>query len=215
MDDFKCESCASVQEVIIRRKLTKLPRILILYLKRYQFIEVNSPANPTSSEQPTTAVDTETAAAESTGQQSANKVYRLVKNDSDVEITRELSLKAHLMRDTASNEIKIDKPKCLGPAELEKLRSQFCEKFKTTRSTRKRPFAEIHEPTRKAWPSLPPKTNENENGLKTKQKFQFSLTEDSSDELVDLSLGEKKVQSNPNCSEKFKEIKNNKDFVQI
>lgn len=189
MDDFKCESCASVQEVIIRRKLTKLPRILILYLKRYQFIEVTSPAANTTSEQPTVAVDTETT-AEST---SANKVYRLVKNDSDVEITRELSLKAHLMRDTATNEIKIDKPRSLGSMELEKLRSQFCVKFKTTRSTRKRPFAEIHEP-KKAWPSLP-KTNENENELKTK-KIQFSLMNDSSDELVDLTLGEKKVKIN-------------------
>lgn len=38
LDDFKCEKCESL-EVFIQRKLVKLPRVLILHLKRYQFQE--------------------------------------------------------------------------------------------------------------------------------------------------------------------------------
>lgn len=42
LDDFKCETCQTIEQVTIRRKFAKLPRILILHLKRYQFQESDS-----------------------------------------------------------------------------------------------------------------------------------------------------------------------------
>ena len=39
LNDFKCEKCNNVG-VCIMRKFVKLPRILILHLKRYQFQEI-------------------------------------------------------------------------------------------------------------------------------------------------------------------------------
>ncbi len=41
LEDFKCEKCAN-KGAIIQRRLIKLPRILILHLKRYQFQEVRT-----------------------------------------------------------------------------------------------------------------------------------------------------------------------------
>jgi uncharacterized UBP type Zn finger protein len=40
LNDFKCEKCNSVEEVCIQRKFLKLPRVLILHLKRYQYKEI-------------------------------------------------------------------------------------------------------------------------------------------------------------------------------
>lgn len=39
LNDFKCEKCENIG-VCIKRKIVKLPRVLILHLKRYQFQEI-------------------------------------------------------------------------------------------------------------------------------------------------------------------------------
>lgn len=163
LNDFKCEQCASVQEVVIKRTLTKLPRILILYLKRYQCVEVSL---PTAQQTPTTDTDidqqlladpfellptTDSTAPNQTvtdpnqTSKQAQKSFRLVKNDSPIEITRELTLKAHL------NE-QFERPRELKKSELGRLRSRSVDsdvhqqpQTTTTRSSRKRPQPPIQE----------------------------------------------------------------------
>ena len=158
LNDFKCEQGASVQEVVIKRTLTKLPRILILYLKRYQCVEVSLPtaqqaattdtdidqqllADPFELLSPTTDSTTnQTVTDANQTSKQAQKSFRLVKNDSPIEITRELTLKAHL------NE-QFERPKELKKSELGRLRSrsvdsdvhQQSQTTTTTRSSRKRP----------------------------------------------------------------------------
>lgn len=155
LNDFKCEQCASVQEVVIKRTLTKLPRILILYLKRYQCVEVSlTTAQQTSTTDtdidqqlladpfellPTTDSTAPNTDPNQTSKQ-AQKSFRLVKNDSPIEITRELTLKAHL------NE-QFERPKELKKSELGRMRSRSVDSdthqqpqtTTTTRSSRKRP----------------------------------------------------------------------------
>jgi len=65
IDDFKCEKCNTIEKVTIKRKFAKLPRILILHLKRYQFRETK---------------------------ESPFEDFKLIKNDSDIIIPRYLSL---------------------------------------------------------------------------------------------------------------------------
>lgn len=189
LNDFKCEGCESVQEVVIRRQLTRLPRILILYLKRYQCVEVapDYPLNSTSE-----LTDAEIV-AELSGQPpqqqptTAAKTYRLVKNDSDVDITCELSLKSYLMRDSHTNEVKVERPKPVGTSELSKVRSKSCEQTKTAK-TRKRPFAEIHTEVNKKSP-----LSDDLASGKKHLRSQSALDDDSHEELVDLTLNDKKV----------------------
>lgn len=91
LNDFKCESCESIEEVIIRRSFHKLPKVLILYLKRYQFKEVVVAANQSEENKPT-----ENAANDSSDEQvapSGGKTFKLVKNDSNVRIPRYLTLR--------------------------------------------------------------------------------------------------------------------------
>lgn len=91
LDDFKCESCQNVQEVIIRRRFTKLPRILILHLKRYQFQEVVSVASTSSSTN-----ELESIAEGMTDEPQQNTIsrnFRMFKNDSVIKIPPYLTLK--------------------------------------------------------------------------------------------------------------------------
>ena len=82
LNDFKCEKCENKEEVVIKRKFVKLPRILILHLKRYQFQDIN--ANQSSTDQ----------SAEPDQQvKTKQPQYRLYKNDSYVKIPRFLTLK--------------------------------------------------------------------------------------------------------------------------
>ncbi len=77
IDDFKCETCESIQKVTIRRKFAKLPRILILHLKRYQFQEIN----------------------ESSSEQSA-ATFKMIKNDSHIQIPNYITLSSLVSAET-------------------------------------------------------------------------------------------------------------------
>jgi uncharacterized UBP type Zn finger protein len=82
IDDFKCEKCNTIEKVTIKRKFAKLPRILILHLKRYQFRETK---------------------------ESPFEDFKLIKNDSDIIIPRYLSLNP-LTTSNNNNTEKLIKP---------------------------------------------------------------------------------------------------------
>jgi uncharacterized UBP type Zn finger protein len=84
LKDFKCESCKDIGEVVIKRKFSKLPRVLILHLKRYQFQLKN-----------------ENFKKSNINQHQENKTnFKFYKNDSTVKIPKFLTLK-YLLDETA------------------------------------------------------------------------------------------------------------------
>ena len=104
LTDFKCEKCQEIKEVLIKRKFTKLPRVLILHLKRYQFHEKTNSAGACSSSSAEQLYNQEEK-SESTGPS-----YRLIKNESIIKIPRYLSLH-NLLTDSESLKLpkRIDK----------------------------------------------------------------------------------------------------------
>ena len=75
IDDFKCEKCDRVQ-VHINRKFNKLPRVLILYLKRHQ-----NEFGTFETESDIFELD------------QSSKSYKLTKNDCEIKIPKYLTLK--------------------------------------------------------------------------------------------------------------------------
>jgi len=120
LNDFKCEKCESVQEVVIKRKFSRLPRVLVLYLKRYQFQEVKRqndiiPVN-SANEQTNGEIQEQSASLVDKPQQQQHQEqqpkvetrtnnYQLVKNDSIIRIKPYLTLKF-----ITSNELQLPKP---------------------------------------------------------------------------------------------------------
>lgn len=94
LNDFKCEKCSTRGHHLIKRKFIRLPRVLILHLKRYQFKEVIE----------------ENSIDEILNEDRSNlaKVvsFKLVKNESSILIPRYLELK-HLI---TSNDNDLKKP---------------------------------------------------------------------------------------------------------
>ncbi len=115
LNDFKCETCQEVKEVIIKRKFVKLPRVLILHLKRYQVQEITSTksVSPVPENQPpadlfdSESSDTTTAFEK---KQTVVTSYKMVKNDSPIVIPRYLSLN-DLLADSETLKVpkKVDK----------------------------------------------------------------------------------------------------------
>jgi hypothetical protein len=165
LDDFKCESCETVGEIVIHRKLTKLPRILILYFKRYEWVEITPTTIVTKT---TTTIETDSSLSLSTVKNNNNndenpsnsfldltttttttasdkivpppppppppKTYKLVKNDAEIEIPRELSVHSHIEQSqttTTTTTFKVEQPKKLSDVELERLK-KVATKTKTT-----------------------------------------------------------------------------------
>lgn len=224
LTDFKCESCESVQEVVIRRKLSKLPRILILYLKRYQFVEVSSTTTSTTTvdQYNTNNNDPEIEPPPPPAQQQ--KVHRLIKNDSDVEINRELSMQSHILREDPPNDggaeknVKVERPKRLGPVELDMLKRKTSENDeqlrpnKTVMQPRKRPLVDSSANNSSASGSKRVPLGEyRENNLNNSNQL-ISLLNDvgNEEELVDLSSNqfvEKKVSPYQSLCEIFVKFK--------
>jgi hypothetical protein len=102
LTDFKCETCAEVKEVVIKRKFIKLPRVLILHLKRYQVREITTNV-PTTNDQPaaTDLFDSESTDNDKEEQKPkmTKKVtgYRSVKNDAVINIPKHLSMRSLLI----------------------------------------------------------------------------------------------------------------------
>lgn len=92
LDDFKCEKCKLTEEVVIKRKFSKLPRVLILHLKRYQFREQEPEMRPLDELELDDVISLES---------NQNFGFRLVKNDSALKISRYLTLK-HLLSEETS-----------------------------------------------------------------------------------------------------------------
>lgn len=106
LNDFKCEKCNSIEEVCIQRKFKKMPRILILHLKRYQFKEIQvenemeaifndldpkSPTAPLTEEDPNLPAETKTTTTKEIR-------YKLVKNDQSVQIPKYIDIEPFVCR---------------------------------------------------------------------------------------------------------------------
>jgi hypothetical protein len=110
LDDFKCEKCNQTGEVVIRRQFIQLPRVLILHLKRYQYQEVKI-------EDEMDAIFNDVDPQEfASGYDTTSRIsYKLIKNDSRINIPTYLSLKMLTANEThlklpKSSSIKQSKP---------------------------------------------------------------------------------------------------------
>lgn len=101
LNDFKCEKCNSIEEVCIQRKFKKMPRILILHLKRYQFKEIQienemeaifNDLDPKSPTAPLTEEDTNLPAETKTTTKEIR--YKLVKSDQSVQIPKYIDIES-------------------------------------------------------------------------------------------------------------------------
>ncbi len=100
--DFKCEKCDKKKEVRIRRHFSKLPRVLILYLKRYQIDEIKRvvPVSSNSSENLLSNIEGDEENSKPPAPATKTVVdFRFVKNDSKVKITRFIGLKHLSVKD--------------------------------------------------------------------------------------------------------------------
>lgn len=96
LTDFKCEKCNTKGENLIKRKFVRLPRVLILHLKRYQFKEVIE-------EKPIIINNDDIDLDEPRPAETKIVSYKLIKNESSILIPHYLNL-SHLI--TSSKDLK-------------------------------------------------------------------------------------------------------------
>ena len=107
LDDFKCEKCSHTK-VVIKKKLAKLPRVLIMHLKRYQ---IQAIVTEVPVEKPN-ELDFESDQVAAEPKMTTITSYNLVKNDSAIRIPRLVTLK-----DVIANDIPVDTPRKAAPVQ--------------------------------------------------------------------------------------------------
>ncbi|CAF0909838.1 unnamed protein product [Brachionus calyciflorus] len=111
LTDFKCEKCNTRGENLIKRKFVRLPRVLILHLKRYQFKEVVEEIPKTefnTINDDLGLFDDDHKPNESPTKNEKIVSFKLVKNESSVLIPCHLNLN-HLLT-TNTKELKLPLP---------------------------------------------------------------------------------------------------------
>lgn len=76
--DFKCDTCKSAQNAVIKRTIVKLPHVLILQLKRYNYQEVIKTSRSTKIKPKTT--------------------FEMTKNKTEIQIPFHLSLNSFVVK---------------------------------------------------------------------------------------------------------------------
>jgi hypothetical protein len=115
LSDFSCPKCSTSERMFIKRKFVRMPRVLILHLKRYQLHETPVNSGSCKNQQQSnaefdslwqaapnlSAADEQQPSSTTTTSRPAI-TYSLVKNDAVVRISRYLTLK-HLVNSSGSD----------------------------------------------------------------------------------------------------------------
>ena len=166
LTDFKCEKCLNTGDVVIRREFVRLPRVLILHLKRYQYQEVRL---ENDMEAIFNDIELQDVVTTNTG---AKISWKLNKNDSQIKIPRYLTLK---MLTCPAASLGLPKPLSL-PSPVIKMPFKPLNKFGSPAVFSRTPLSTIRQPQTHQSPIAP------------KPSSRMPKTEENDFELVDLEL---------------------------
>ena len=166
LTDFKCEKCLNTGDVVIRREFVRLPRVLILHLKRYQYQEVKL---ENEMEAIFNDIELQDVVTTNTG---AKISWKLNKNDSQIKIPRYLTLK--MLTCPAAN-LGLPKPLTL-PSPAVKATLKPMNKFGSPAAFSRTPLGTIRQP------------QTNQSPIACKPTSRLTKTEENDAELVDLEL---------------------------